>query len=144
MSYIYLASPYSDPNPSVREARFYEVCKCAAHLMHSGEHIFSPIAHSHPISMAGNLPKGFDYWADYDRIMISHCSSLWILLLAGWRRSVGIKAEIEIAKELNKEIFHVVPDFQRETYTIEKPYSGDQYEDNKSVSKKYRRSSNKT
>ena len=44
---IYLASPYSHPDPSVREQRFQNACRIAAELMRSGRIVYSPVAHSH-------------------------------------------------------------------------------------------------
>lgn len=93
----YLASPYTHPDPVVRNNRFRTVCIVAAQLMGKGEFIYSPIAASHPIAEAGGLPKTWDYWAEYDREMISHCGKLIVLKLNGWEESVGIAAEIEIA-----------------------------------------------
>jgi hypothetical protein len=54
---IYLASPYSHPDPAVREARFREACRAAAKLMRLGQPAFSPIVHGHPIAVYG-LPNG--------------------------------------------------------------------------------------
>jgi len=59
---IYLATPYSDPDPEVREFRYREVNKAAAQLISEGHHVFSPISHTHPIAQAGDLPTGWDYW----------------------------------------------------------------------------------
>ena len=50
---IYLASPYSDPDPWVKENRFLAVCTKAAKMMSEGAYVFSPIAHTHPIAKYG-------------------------------------------------------------------------------------------
>ncbi len=50
---IYLASPYSHPDAVVREYRFRAACQAAASVMRSGQHVFSPIAHSHAIAEYG-------------------------------------------------------------------------------------------
>lgn len=47
---IYLATPYSHPDPKVREWRFENINSFAADLMKCGHVVFSPISHSHPIS----------------------------------------------------------------------------------------------
>lgn len=45
---VYLATPYSHPDPKVREARFQAVNAVAAQLMRDGHHVYSPISHAHP------------------------------------------------------------------------------------------------
>lgn len=101
---IYLASPYSHPDPAVRLARFQAACKAAAAMMFEGLFVFSPIAHTHPIALAGELPLGFDFYAAYDELMISRCDELYVLTIDGWLESVGVTAEIEIAKRLGLPI----------------------------------------
>ena len=101
---VYLASPYSSPVPAVREARFRLVCRKAAELMRAGHKIFSPIAHTHPIAVAGELPLGFDFWSEYDREFLEFCDEVWVLCLDGWEESKGVAAEIDIATKLGKPI----------------------------------------
>ena len=105
---IYLASPYSDPDPLICEARFVAVCRAAAELMRKGANIFSPIAHTHPIAQFG-LPKGWEFWEQYDRLYLEACSELWVLMLDGWRESKGITGEIRIINELGKPVRCVDP-----------------------------------
>ena len=106
---IYLASPYSHDDPKVREARFQAVCRVAGRLMREGVHVFSPIAHTHPIALAGDLPKGWDFWAEFDRQMVQACEELWILRLPGWEMSTGVQAEIKLAKDFHMHAFGVDP-----------------------------------
>lgn len=100
---IYLASPYSDPNPEVKEQRFNDVCRAAAELMRRGILIFSPIAHTHPIANFG-LPSGWEFWRQFDYHHIETSEQVWVLTLPGWADSVGVSAEVEIAKELGKPV----------------------------------------
>jgi hypothetical protein len=104
---IYLATPYSHPDPAVREQRFQTVNREAARLMGLGMQVFSPISHSHPIAQAGSLPTDWAFWEEYDRTMLQACSTLVVLRAQGWQESSGVKAEMEIAKELRIPImFH--------------------------------------
>lgn len=103
---IYLASPYSDADASVREDRFNRVCREAARLMQVGVNIFSPIAHTHPIALYG-LPKGWEFWEKYDRLYLEACTELWVLMLEGWMRSKGVAGEIAIMRELEKPVKYV-------------------------------------
>jgi hypothetical protein len=85
--------------------RFTEVCKAAALLMRQGEHVFSLIAHTHPIALAGELPTGWDYWREFDELFFRICDEMRILALPGWRESRGIAAEIEVARSMGLPIF---------------------------------------
>lgn len=105
---IYLASPYSHPDEAIREERFRAVCKVAAKFMKHGHLIFSPIAHTHPIAQHG-LPKGWEYWKKYDTEFIRMCEELWVLMLEGWSRSCGVKAEIALAVEMEKPLRYILP-----------------------------------
>jgi hypothetical protein len=98
-SLVYLASPYSDPDPSVRAARHLAACRCTAAMMRDGLHVFSPIVHGYALETHG-LPGDWDFWQGYDRLMLSRCNELAVLCLPGWRESVGVRAEIDIAGRL--------------------------------------------
>ena len=98
---IYLASPYSSPDEGVCEERFIKACHAAGELMREGIFVYSPIAHTHPIAkFTEGLPTGWDFWEKYDEAMISRCAEVWVLTLPGWSESVGVRAEIEIARRL--------------------------------------------
>lgn len=58
---IYIAVPYSHKEESVRLARFESVNRAACFLMNKGYHVFSPISHTHPIALAGDLPPGLGF-----------------------------------------------------------------------------------
>ena len=103
---IYLASPYSHPDPAVREARFRAVCREAAEMIRSGTQVFSPVAHTHPIAAYG-LPMEWASWEKYDRMFLEMCSEVWVLMLDGWRESKGVQAEIGIARELGRPVLYV-------------------------------------
>jgi hypothetical protein len=97
---VYLASPYSHPDPAVRLARFEAANRVAAILMARGILVFSPLSHSHPIALAGCLPLSWDYWERYDRAILRACGSMLVLTIDGWRELVGVRAEVKIAREL--------------------------------------------
>lgn len=105
---IYLASPYSHPDPEVRELRYREVCRCAARLMRAGQHVFSPIAHSHGIAQHG-VPGDWAYWESLDRRFLEMCDEVGVLMLDGCHESKGVQAEIRIARELGRPITHLHP-----------------------------------
>src|SRR5262249_8272524 len=90
---IYLACPYSHPEPQVRERRFHYATCAAARLVDEGHMVFSPITHSHPIANIGRGPTSFQFWRDFDFALLRACSELVILCLEGWQESVGVQAE---------------------------------------------------
>lgn len=106
---IYLATPYSDPDPEVREYRFREVNKAAAKLIEQQHFVFSPISHTHPIAKEGNLPRDWAYWEEYDKRMIRVCSRFMVLRLPGYTESIGVIAERRIALELGRSIEFMEP-----------------------------------
>ncbi len=108
MKKIYLATPYStNSDPATRIIRFLAVNKVAARLMLEDFLVFSPISHTYPILLAGDLPIGWKFWAEYDRTFIEWCDKVYIFMQPGWRESVGVTAEIKIAEELNKPIIYI-------------------------------------
>ena len=108
MRLIYLASPYSHPDRQIQEQRFQAACQQAALMMQAGDLVFSPIAHTHPIAAFG-LPGDWEFWQAYDRAMLERCDELAVLQLDGWEESIGVQAEIAIAKELNLPVRFIRP-----------------------------------
>ena len=94
---MYLASPYSHPDPAVRQARYRAACQATAELMRHGLNVLSPIIHSHPLAELG-LPTNWDFWQQIDQgHCLLRCDELLVLMLDGWRESRGVTAEIELA-----------------------------------------------
>ena len=100
---IYLASPYSHPDPQVREARFNVACRATAELVLAGRAVFSPVVHGHPLVRFG-LPTDWAYWRRFDTEHLKRCDEVLVLQIDGWRESVGVRAEIELARASGKRI----------------------------------------
>ena len=113
-SLVYLACPYTHPDPSVREARFRAVTRAAAVLMREGVHVFSPITHTHPVLLAGDLPCVWEYWEEYDRAFLDACRALVVLQEDGWEQSTGVRAEVALAEKLGLPCYFVPPGRLRE------------------------------
>ncbi len=105
---IYLASPYSNPDPAIREQRFRAACRAAAALLRVGHAVFSPIAYSHALVEHG-LPGGWSFWEHHDRELLARCDEVIVLQLDGWIESVGVQAEIALARGLGKPLHFVEP-----------------------------------
>jgi nucleoside 2-deoxyribosyltransferase len=106
---IYLVSPYSHPDPAVREQRFRAACQAAAALMRAAHLVFSPVAHSHPIAMCG-LPTDWGFWQRQDLRLLAQCDAVVVLQLDGWVESRGVRAELEVARALGKPIWFLAPE----------------------------------
>ena len=106
---IYLASPFTHPSPLVQYSRFVAACRKVAELLERGVMVISPIAHSYPIHVFGGIEGKWDNWKRLDTTMLEMCSSMAVLKLPGWEDSVGIKAEVEIAKKLGMEVEYIDP-----------------------------------
>lgn len=106
---IYIASPYSHPNPDVRQARYEAACRTAVTLLRTGQIIFSPIVHSHPLAAFG-LPDDWAFWGRIDRAMLEWCDEVVVLMLDGWDRSVGVREEIAYARALGLPIRYLPAD----------------------------------
>jgi len=106
---IYLATPYTHDDPAVMHERFLQVNRTAARLMASGVHLISPISHTHPIALAGELPTSWDYWEAYDRRLIEICTGMSVVCQDGWDCSVGVTAEVNIAREFGLVVEFIDP-----------------------------------
>jgi hypothetical protein len=104
---IYLAAPYSHVDADVREWRFHKINAVVARLINLGYVVFSPITHNHPVAKVHSLPKGWEFWKEYDFAFLERCSRLFVLQLDGWEDSVGVMAEIDKAKELKIPIEYI-------------------------------------
>jgi hypothetical protein len=99
VTYAYLASCYTHKDPAVRIARYEAACKAAAKLMLSGEVIFAPIPHSHPIEQHFPERMSGEWWMSQDLPILDKAGKLIVLMLDGWKESYGVAREIEYARD---------------------------------------------
>ena len=107
---VYLGTPYSSPSVSVKDIRYQIVNILASHFFSMGEDIFSPITHGHTIVNApsnDDIETSWEIWEKYDAMMLSFSSKMYVVELPGWKSSIGLTAEIEIAKKIGFPIVHI-------------------------------------
>lgn len=104
---IYLATPYSHPDPKVMEARFDRACRVAGYLMLKGRIVFSPIIHCHPIATRCKLPRDAKYWHRYKQTMLDRASRLVVVMMDGWKESVGVTQEIKMAQQIGLTVCYI-------------------------------------
>jgi hypothetical protein len=97
---IYLAIPYSHPNPGIRDYRLHLVSDIAGKLMNEGKVVFSPISHGYVIAQHHNLPTDWSYWEQSCVTFLSRCDRLIVVTTDGWVNSFGVQEEIRIANEM--------------------------------------------
>lgn len=105
----YLASPYSHPDPGVREIRYRAACAVAALLSARGNLVFSPVAHGHGIALSGAMPSTWDLWERLDLRVLRGCDSLTVLCIHGWQDSRGVQAEVSAARALGLPVRFIGP-----------------------------------
>jgi hypothetical protein len=97
---LYLASPYSHPDPLIMKTRFLLAEQVTATLLASRRHVYSPIVHCHELATKYALPTDFAFWRGYNFDMLRHCEGFIILAIDGWKESVGVTAEAARADSL--------------------------------------------
>lgn len=95
--YSYLASPYTHPDPFVREARYLQAMIELTRRLKAGEHVYSPIVHCHELAKIADLPRDAKFWEAYNHTMLNRSSRLVVLCLPGWKESKGVADEISQA-----------------------------------------------
>lgn len=96
---IYLASPYSHPDPFERTHRWSQALDATAELMRQRKIVYSPIVHCHHLAVIHALPSDWAFWRHYCLGMLKRANRLLVLTLDGWTDSTGVQAEIEFAKK---------------------------------------------
>lgn len=109
MKTVYLASPYSHRNRSVEVKRYLDVTKVAALLTRDlGVPMFLPITQSYKmVEMIPALGGSFEKWKKIDLTWVGRSDELWVVMLDGWDKSIGVLAEIRHAKRLKKKIRYI-------------------------------------
>lgn len=98
---IYLASPYSHENPTIREKRFRQTVIAAGYLMKQGFIVYSPILQCKLIAEFCDLPHEWgDFWETQNYSHLRSCDELHVLMLDGWYASVGVSAERVYAERI--------------------------------------------
>ena len=104
---IYLACPFTHPDPAVREHRYRTSCIAAAKLMRHGNVVFNPLSHSVPINEFLSDVDSHEFWMAMDIPILRRCDELLVLGLEGWQESRGVQTEIFEAMASAKPIIRI-------------------------------------
>lgn len=102
---IYIATPYSHADLAVMELRYHAAVQYTGILMNNGHVCFSPIAYGHGLAQAHGLRTDAEYWEEFNFQILDHAETIHVLKLPGYKESVGIKAEVERARNKRLNIF---------------------------------------
>ncbi len=108
-SLVYVATPYSK-YPGGLTVAFEEAARITAYLLQHGVKAFSPIAHTHPIAIYGDInPLDHSFWLPVDLPIINKSDALLIVQMTGWKESKGIAWEVRRFKKAKKPIYYFDP-----------------------------------
>lgn len=104
---IYVASPYSSPDPGLMVHRYREVERVTALLLQNKIWCYSPIVHCHELANNYKLPTDHAYWREYNFHMLDRAVALLVHQQPGWEESIGVNEEIDYSHSLNlRLVFH--------------------------------------
>lgn len=106
----FLASPYYDPNPVVRETNYQKAMDALAALMAQGRQVFSPIVMCHNLALQYDMGMEARDWWNFNYPFIARAANMIVLQLPGWEESKGVGAEIQLARKVKKSIEYIDPD----------------------------------
>lgn len=102
---VYLGSPYTKYAAGL-DAAFRDVAAIAAQMLQDGVKVYSPITHTHPIAIHGNLdPRNHDIWLPFDQAMMDAADAMCIADMDGWRESYGVQYEIDYFRWQGKPVY---------------------------------------
>jgi len=106
---IYIASPFTHPDPLVMKHRRDAVFLYAAELTRRGVLCFSPIVYGYPFFAEYDFPPAFGHWQMLNDHLIGASNGVHVLQLKGWEASLGVSHEIARATRLGLPIEYIQP-----------------------------------
>ena len=107
---IYLALPYMHENKFIMEFRAMVSDVICADLMNQGKRVYAPISSCHHIAVKYGLPRDWEFWKKMDEEFIKVCGKVLVITLKGWEESVGVNAEMKLAKKYGIPIEFIDPE----------------------------------
>jgi len=114
---IYLASPYSSPDPLIQKTRFLITEQFVNHTLQTQNLIvFSPILYLHEFAQKFNLPTNANFYMTFNMNMLRRSESMFLLKLRGWEESKGVTIELNGARMLSIPVIPYNADFECELF----------------------------
>lgn len=103
----YLATPYSKYPRGIHHA-FVDASEYAAGLLKKGVRVYSPIAHTHPLAIYGNVdPFDHSIWIPFDETMMELADACLVAEMSGWKESKGVAHEIAFFERAQKPVIYL-------------------------------------
>lgn len=98
----YLAGPFSNPDQKIMDERKVLHAKLAVLLKNRGESIYAPIPETTCLTELGGLSgTSWKDWREHDLNLLQRCDELYVMLIQGWRESLGVRGEVKFAIQNN-------------------------------------------
>lgn len=110
MSFVYVASPYTNRDSQVMYQRFLMTERYTARALINKHWVYSPIVHCHEMAQRYRMPTDFDFWREYNYAMLNAASALEVLQLPGWAESRGVSDERAFAEKHEIPITLIKPE----------------------------------
>lgn len=104
---IYLASPYSHPDPLRVQSRIEQTMECFSNLCLQGHVVFAPVLMTHETCLAHSMPSDAGYWEGFNTQFLRRSNSMMVLCIEGWATSKGVWQEISLAKQLRLPVYYI-------------------------------------
>jgi len=105
----YLGIPYSNGNDYLINFRAVIADMIAHDLTNQGRAIYSPISSWHIIACKFKMPRTFEFWEKMNLSFLSRCKKMLVVMMLGWKESIGLQGEIDFAKENKISIEYIDP-----------------------------------
>ena len=103
----YLVIPYTHKSKEVENFRAMMSDFIFAELSKAGRTVIAPVTMCHNASRTFGMPTDWKFWQRIDSELLKVCDRLLVVQLPGIENSVGVKAEVELAKGMGKEVIFV-------------------------------------
>lgn len=106
---LYISSPYSHKDEIIVESRYNKTFLFTQELIKEGFNVYSPIVYLHPLSKGIINSQGFNYWKNFDLLMLEKSDLLVEYLLHGYLMSEGMQQERKFATEKGIKVVGCYP-----------------------------------
>jgi hypothetical protein len=107
---IYIASPFSDPSPTVRVSRRNAAHDAVVRLTDARHVVFSPVVISGELVIYTIITFDSAWWYEWSMDFLRAATEVWVLCIDGWKTSKGVQDEIAEALRLGKPVKYLDPD----------------------------------
>ena len=113
MNILYIACPYTDPDPNTQLKRVALATKVSGMYIARGHIVYSPLTHTHLINetIAQKDQPSHDFWMKFNFPFMEICHELVIIKADGWDKSIGVEYERAYFRRANKPISFFIPEF---------------------------------